>query len=78
MNNANSTNTRTEVQRLLRCRKTRQYFSGGGWTPHLAGAKIFPSQFDAVVDCIAHRLIDVDLVLRCPGAEGDLFTTSIR
>ncbi len=68
----------TQIKRLLRCRKTQRYFSGGGWTAELAQAKTFPSQFEAILDCIQHRLVEVDLVLRAPGDAADLFSTPVR
>jgi hypothetical protein len=78
MQTMNSVNDGICVNRLLRCRKTRRYFSGEGWTSELTQAKNFPSQFDAIRACLEHRLLDVDLVLRAPGAEFDLFSTALR
>ncbi len=68
----------SQVDRLLKCRKTQRYFSGRDWTPELADAKAFPSQFEAVLDCIQHGLADVDLVLRSPGGGAELFSTALR
>ncbi len=78
MENVHNTSDRICVQRLLRCRRTQRYFSGTGWTPDLALAKSFPSQFEAIRACIEHRIVDVDLVLRAPGAGVDLFSTAVR
>ncbi len=74
----NTTKGGTHVDRLLKCRKTQRYFSGRGWTPEVAHAKAFPSQFEAVLDCIQHGLSDVELVLRSPGGGAELFSTALR
>jgi hypothetical protein len=66
------------VWRLIRCQRTRRYFSGGGWTEDPAKAHDFPDEVAAVRACVEHGLQDVELVLRVPGGRTDLFSTSIR
>ncbi len=66
-----------QVNRLLRCRNTHRYFNGAGWTPDVAQAKSFPSQLDAIRECLQHKLTAVDLVLRSHGGGADLFSTAL-
>ncbi len=66
------------AERLVRCAKTRRYFSGNGWTPHAAEAARFPDVIEAVRACVQNELHDVELVLRVPGGKTVLFSTPIR
>jgi hypothetical protein len=74
---------RTEPQpgctvRLLRCRRTNRYFCEGGWTEDATQAKAFMDEMDAVRACLNHSLEEVELVLREPGSDVDLFSTPVR
>ncbi len=66
------------VDRLLRCRKTHNYFSGSGWTEDGSRAAVFESELDAARACVVHGLNNVDLVLRTTGTEVVLFATQLR
>ncbi len=74
----NRATTETAIVRLLRCQKTRRYFTGKGWTEDPKQAKQFTDEFQAAGTCIYHDLHDVELVLRASGGDTDLFTTPIR
>lgn len=66
------------INRLIRCRKTNRYFRDGQWTDDSSQASIFTDEMDAVRACLDHRLTDIDLVLRAPGGNIDLFATQLR
>ncbi len=66
------------VLRLIRCKQTGHYFGPEGWSPEAGGALNFQDTVDAVRACVEHRLSNVELVLRPPGATHDLFRTTIR
>ncbi len=67
-----------DVERLLRCAKTHQYFNSGGWTADPREAARFPDVIEAVRACVANGLQNVELVLRVPGSNTELFATPIR
>ncbi len=70
---------RTEyVLRFIRCRKTGKYFGPAGWTERTDEARTFPDNVDAVRACVEGGLHNVELVLRPPGADHDLFRTTLR
>jgi hypothetical protein len=66
------------ICRMIRCKKTRRYFTGDGWTHNASQAKTFAEQIDAVEACIQHELVDIELVLGPAGTETELFTCGIR
>ncbi len=65
------------VVRLLRCRKTQRYFTGQGWSDNPACAEKFQEQLAAVRACLAHKLDNMELVLRHDGGQTDLFCTVV-
>lgn len=69
---------RTDIRRILRCRRSSRYFTGVGWDEDPEKAKHFPDEMEAVRACVEHGLEDVDLVLRASQGQTDLFCTSIR
>ncbi len=64
--------------RLLRCRKTKRYFTGDGWTDDAGRAQVFPDEIDAARACVTYNLHDVELVLRTHVTGIELFSTPIR
>ena len=71
--------TRAEpVLRLLRCKRTNRYFTGDSWVDDASLAKCFRDQTDAVSTCVQHDLTDIELVLRMPDSQTDLFITGLR
>ena len=66
------------VLRLLRCKRTKRYFTGDSWVDDASLAKCFDDQTDAVSACVQHDLTDIELVLRMPDTQTDLFTTALR
>ncbi len=66
------------ADRLVRCARTRRYFSGEGWTEDATQAARFGDVIEAVRACVENGLHDVELVLRLPGAKTELFSTPIR
>ena len=66
------------VARLLRCRKTKRYFTGQGWSEDPAHAEVFPKQLDAVQACLSHDLQNIELVLKVAGTQVELFSTTVR
>ena len=75
---ASRINKNLPVARLLRCRKTKRYFTGRGWSDDPAHAEIFPKQLDAVRACVSHNLENIELVLRIGGTQAELFVTTVR
>jgi hypothetical protein len=70
--------SREAVNRLLRCRKTQRYFDGEKWTSEVSRAKTYGDEIEAVRACVHHGLTNVELVLRTPGGDSELFCTPIR
>ena len=66
------------VVRLLRCKRTKRYFTGDSWVDDASLAKRFHDQTDAVSACVQHDLTDIELVLRVPDTQTDLFITGLR
>jgi hypothetical protein len=66
------------VIRILRCRATRRYFTGEGWSENPDSAQLFPDEFGAVRACVSSHLDNVELVLRVDGSQTDLFCTQVR
>lgn len=55
-----------DFNRVLRCRATRRYFTGEGWTDSPNHAQPFPNDEEAVRACTLHKLNDVELVHLAP------------
>ncbi len=66
------------VSRMLRCKITHRYFTGGGWTDNRDQAQRFTNVEEAVRACVCHGLQNVELVLHAPGGGAELFVTTIR
>jgi hypothetical protein len=60
------------VRRLLRCRRSRAYFSDGKWTDNPSEARHFGSAREVAEACIRHALKDVELVLQFTGHTKEL------
>jgi hypothetical protein len=69
---------RQAVNRLLRCRQTKRYFTGNGWSEDPSHAKPFRDEIDAVRTCVSNDLNNIELVIRLSGSSADLFSTPIR
>lgn len=70
--------TEVQVIRVLRCQKTRRFFSKSGWSEDTNQAEIFADEIDAVRACVAHNLDGIELVIRVDGSHTDLFCTTLR
>ena len=66
------------VVRMLRCRATRRYFTGEGWSENADSAQLFTDEFGAVRACVSCELDNVELVLRVDGSQTDIFCTQVR
>jgi hypothetical protein len=66
------------VVRMLRCRATRRYFTGEGWSENADYAQLFQDEFGAVRACVSCELDNVELVLRVDGSQTDIFCTPVR
>lgn len=64
--------------RVLRCCKTKRYFTGGGWSEHPSEAQAFSDEIDAARACVTHDLHDIELVLRTELTGVELFSTPVR
>ncbi len=64
--------------RMLRCRRTRRYFTGHGWSDDPADAASFLDEVDAARACVDHDLHKVELVLRTQFSGVELFSTPVR
>ncbi len=64
--------------RVLRCRKSSRYFTGGEWSTDPAQAKVYPQVIDVARECVLHNLHEVELVLRTALFGADLFCTPVR
>ena len=76
--NARSVGGEVQVIRVLRCQKTRRFFSPEGWSEDAERAETFADQIAAVDACLAHQLADVEMVIRVEGSRTDLFCTPLR
>ncbi len=70
------------VRRMLRSRMTFGYYTGQGWTEQAREAKCFQDEMDAIREFIQKRtsdeaMKDVELVLRLPESDHDLFATPL-
>jgi hypothetical protein len=68
----------TNPARLLRCSKTKRYWSMDGWTPDPSRATSFSDEMDAVRACVDHGLMDIELVLRIPTTGVEVFAAALR
>ncbi len=63
---------------LLRCRQTRRYFTGEGWTYHPSHAQHFQDELAALQACLAHDLRDMEIVLRDADTDIELASRLVR
>ena len=75
---ADTINIFPEITRLLRCRKTRRYFTGQGWSQEPSDAAQFSHSIQAARACVNHDLHDIELVLRSQVTGVELFCTFVR
>ncbi|HWQ93163.1 MAG TPA: hypothetical protein VN673_15925 [Clostridia bacterium] len=66
------------AERLIRCQRTRRYWSPEGWTDEPEAATVFGDAYDAVRTCVEEDLKDVELVLQMPDTKAELFVTRLR
>jgi hypothetical protein len=66
-----------EAVRVLRCTRTRRYWTQDGWRDQLAEAAKFSDEIDAARGCVIHKLKDVELVVCVPGG-AEIFSTLLR
>ena len=65
------------IKRVLRHKKSREYFKDGGWTADPNDAKCFSDAVEVAETCCRYQLNDVELALRFDqGCE--VFCTPIR
>ncbi len=64
--------------RLLRCQKTKRYYTGYRWSDDPSQAQVFPDEIDAARACVTHNLHEVELVLRTRVTGVELFSTPVR
>ncbi len=68
----------TRATRMLRNIRTREYFTGTGWTGDVHEAQIFQDAGEAVRVCVEHRLMGVELAVRLSLTGPDLFCAPVR
>jgi hypothetical protein len=73
-----STNIFSNTVRVLRCRKTHRYFTGGGWSSDPAEARVYARDIDIAQECVSRNLHEVELVLRTAPSGAELFCTPVR
>jgi hypothetical protein len=66
------------IKRVLRRKKSREYFKDGGWTDNPKEANCFSDAVEVAETCTRYGLNDVELALRFETAECDVFCTPIR
>ncbi len=70
--NGNAMSSRP-IQRVLRHKHSRQYFTGNGWTDRLEEARFLRDSLEAAELCAQCELSGVEMVLRLQGAVSDLY-----
>ncbi len=68
------TNQSYEIRRMIRRRNSQEYFTGSGWTCNPDEAKVFVDSLEAAQVCANYGLMDMEIALRVPGANADLFS----
>ncbi len=66
------------IERVLRRCRSREYFTGDGWTENPKEARILSDVVEAAVICAQHGLNDVELAIRFQAGTCDVFCTRIR
>ena len=66
------------IKRVLRHKKSQEYFKDGGWTDNAKEADGFSDAVEVAETCARYGLCDVELALRFETAECDVFCTPIR
>ncbi len=67
-----------QIRRLLRRKRTREYFTGSGWSQHVEHARTFADSLEAAQVCADWGLSEVEIVLRLNNATTDLYCTQLR
>ncbi len=66
------------IKRVLRHRRSQEYFKDGGWTNKPEEANSFSDIVEAAEICARYGLSDVELAIRFDVGAGDVFCTAIR
>ncbi len=74
----NGENPDTTVRRVLRHRRSQEYFKAGGWTQNPEEADTFADVVEVAETCAKYGLNDVELAVRLDRAGCDVFCTPIR
>ncbi|HWH68711.1 MAG TPA: hypothetical protein VNT26_04965 [Candidatus Sulfotelmatobacter sp.] len=67
-----------DAVRLLRSQENHRYFTGSGWTENPSLAQPFADDAEAIRACVSNDLHYVELVLRDPRNQTELFSTPMR
>ncbi len=65
------------IRRVLRRKRSGEYFTGAGWSMNVEEARTFPDSLSAAQSCVHHCLSDMELVLRIHGGSADLYRTEL-
>jgi hypothetical protein len=65
------------IKRVLRNKRSREYFKDGGWTADPKEARCFSDAVEVVETCCRYQLNDVELALQSETG-CDVFCTPIR
>jgi hypothetical protein len=78
--NDTSNNSKKErpIRRVLRRKRSQEYFTGSGWTENLEEARFFRDSLEAAQMCAHCGLSEVEMVLRVKGGTSDLYCTEFR
>lgn len=76
--NKNGNGNGEPIKRVLRHKKSHEYFKDGDWTDNPKEASCFSDVVEVVEICTRYGLNDVELALRFETAECDVFCTTIR
>jgi hypothetical protein len=66
------------IKRVLRHKRSHEYFKDGGWTDNPKEANGFSDAVEVAEICVRYGLSDVELALRYESAACDVFCTPIR
>ncbi len=66
------------ILRVLRRKRSQEYYTGAGWSQKLEEARTFRDSLEAAQACAHCGLSDVEMVLRIRGASADLYCAELR
>jgi len=68
----------TRPRRLIRCSKTKRYFAAEGWTEKAEKAVSFGTEIEALHATLRWGYRDVELIMREPESQVEVFSMFFR